>query len=163
LEKACLLHRVASVHPNGLPLGAEASDKHFKLIFLDIGLGQRWAGFSTREIMDDQNLLDVYEGRLAEQFVAQQLLAESDTACEGRNLYCWIRTDKSASAEVDFILVREGSMIGVEVRSGPSGKLKSMFVLQKSYPHIKDLLCLQDRSTSVTDRGILSMPLYTVL
>ncbi len=163
LEKACLLHRIASIRPNGLPLGAEASDKHFKLIFLDIGLGQRWSGFSTAEIIADQNLLDVYEGRLAEQFVAQQLLAESDTACEGRHLYCWIRTAKSATAEVDFILVRNGVMIGVEVKSGPSGKLKSMYVLQELFPHIKDLLCLQDRSNTVTDRGILSMPIYTVL
>ncbi len=158
-----MLHRIASTRPNGLPLGAEASDKYFKLIFLDIGLGQRWSGFSTAEIIANQNLLDVYDGRLAEQFVAQQLLAESDTACEGRNLYCWIRTAKSATAEVDFILVRDGVMIGVEVKSGPSGKLKSMYVLKESFPHIKDLICLQDRSNSVTDRGILSMPIYTVL
>ena len=70
-----LCHIVKSVDPIGLPLGASAHDKVFKLVFLDIGLGQRLSGLKVNEISSSQNILKVYNGKLAEQFVGQQLLA----------------------------------------------------------------------------------------
>jgi predicted AAA+ superfamily ATPase len=163
LEKACLLHKIKSVNPNGLPLAAEASDKYFKLQFLDIGLGQRWAGFSAAEVNSSNDLLGLYEGRLAEQFVGQQLLAESKIGSENRALYCWIRAEKNSAAGVDFILVRDGKIIGVEVKYGPSGKLKSLKMLRETYSTLRQSICLQQRGTIEEKNGVLFMPLYTIL
>lgn len=163
LERACLLTKVCSVNPSGLPLGAEASDKIFKLIFLDIGLGQKWAGFSPSETIESENLLSLYEGRLAEQFVGQQLLAESVSASEDRSLYCWIRTAKSSNAEVDYLIVRDGKIIGIEVKSGKSGSLRSLHVLKEKYPNIKKFICVQQTSGIQTVHDITFMPLFSVL
>ena len=163
LEKACLLAKVCSVNPSGLPLGAEASDKVFKLIFFDIGLGQKWAGFSPTETLESDNLLALYEGRLAEQFVGQQLLAESASASEDRALYCWIRAAKSSNAEVDYIIVREGKIIAVEVKAGKAGSLRSFHVLKEKFPQIHQLICLQQTSAIKTIQGIIFMPLVSIL
>lgn len=163
LEKACLLFKIRSVNPGGLPLGAEANDKFFKLQFLDIGLGQRWAGFSAATVSAESDLLALYEGRLAEQFVGQQLLAESLVGSENRSLYCWIRTEKNSEAEVDFIIARDGKIIAVEVKSGTSGKLKSLKVLREKFPAVDQSICLQQRETVTEDHSVTFMPLYSIL
>lgn len=163
LERAGLLAKVCSVNPSGLPLGAEASDRVFKLIFFDIGLGQRWAGFLPSETLETANLLALYEGRLAEQFVGQQLLAESGSASEDRTLYCWIRSAKSSNAEVDYIIVRDGKIIAVEVKAGKSGSLRSFHVLREKFPQIHQFICVQQTLEINTMKGITFMPLFSVL
>ncbi len=140
-------------------LGAEANDKHFKLIFLDIGLGQRLAGLQSKDVMEDP--LRSYEGRLAEQFVGQQLLAESDTASEDRQLYYWKRQKKCSTAEVDFLLVRDGHIIPVEVKSGKSGSLKSLHLYLSKYGG--QGLCLQETNEIKTLANITFLPLCTIL
>ena len=60
LEKAMLIHLVPTVNPSGLPLGAGASSKYFKCVFLDIGLGQRLAGYDPTSYPTSQDLLSVY-------------------------------------------------------------------------------------------------------
>lgn len=163
LEKACLLFKIRSVNPGGLPLGAEASEKFFKLQFLDIGLGQRWAGFSAADVSNGTDLLALYGGRLAEQFVGQQLLAESLIGSENRSLYCWIRAEKNSEAEVDFVIVRDGKIIAVEVKSGTSGKLRSLKVMREKFPAVYQSICLQQRETIADNQDVTFMPLYSVL
>jgi hypothetical protein len=87
LCQAMLAHKVCRATPPETPLGANAGEKHFKLLFLDIGLGQHLAGVNPAEIMNSANLNNPFDGCLAEQFVGQELLAESLVRSEGRNLY----------------------------------------------------------------------------
>ena len=75
--------------------------------------------------------MNIYKGFLAEQFVGQELLAA------GQNELCyWSREAKSSSAEVDYLIVREGEIVPIEVKSGVSGKLRSMHLLLKTYPNV---------------------------
>lgn len=161
LAQAMIIHWVRSVHPGGLPLGAEASGKHFKCLFLDIGLGQRLSGISPAEVIKSADLLKTYEGRLAEQFVGQQLLAESETASEGRKLYCWIRGEKSSTAEVDYLIVRDGKIYPVEVKSGKSGSLKSLHLFLEKFGGTG--LCLQNIRQITNHEKLTFLPLATVL
>ena len=160
LEQAMLIHRVRSASPDGLPLGAGASEKFFRCIFLDIGLGQRLSGMNPKEILTSDNLLVTYHGALADQFVGQQLLAESSQASEGRSLYCWIRPEKSSTAEVDYLIAREGQIYPIEVKSGPSGRLKSLHLYLKTFGGCG--FCLQD-TDKITKNDVTFSPLYTVL
>ena len=161
LEKAMLVHLVKSVNPAGLPLSAEASDKHFKCIFLDIGLGQFATGLSASDTMDSADLLNTFQGQLAEQFVGQQLLAESATASEQRRLYCWMRLVANSSAEVDYVLSRSGKIVPVEVKSGKSGRLKSLHMFMSQFGGAG--ICLQDRTDIVDVDQIRFAPLYSIL
>lgn len=164
LEKAMLCHIVSSVNASGLPLGAEASNKHFKSIFFDIGLGQRLSGIPTNEIIaNSDDLLTTYEGRLAEQFVGQQLVSESVEASEGRSLFCWMRSERGSSAEVDYIIVRNGKIIPVEVKKGKSGHLKSLHLFLNNYNKSQNGVCLQSINSTSRVGEIVFAPLFSIL
>lgn len=75
---ARVLHKIPSATPAGLPLGATANEKRFKAAFVDVGLMQRLCGLPVDREMQHRNLLDIYRGKLAEQFVAQELIVAQD-------------------------------------------------------------------------------------
>ncbi len=124
LELAGFVSLVRRSSANGVPLGAEASDGHFKPLLLDIALCGNLCGLS---LTDGMALLTVQEGGLAEQFVGQELRAIGPCFTE-RTLFYWHREAKNANAEVDYLWTHDGTVIPVEVRAGTSGSLKSTHV-----------------------------------
>ena len=124
LELAGFVSLVRHSSANGVPLGAEASEGHFKPLLLDLALCGNLCGLS---LPDESELLTVQEGRLAEQFVGQELRAIGPGFAE-RTLFYWHREAKNANAEVDYLWTQDGNVIPVEVRAGTSGSLKSTHV-----------------------------------
>ncbi|MBF0547595.1 MAG: ATP-binding protein [Candidatus Riflebacteria bacterium] len=161
LCQAMLIHKIRPAAPPELPLGANAVDKHFKLLFLDIGLGQHLAGVNPSEIMNSSNLNKTFDGRLAEQFVGQELLAESLLGSEGKNLYYWAREAKSSTAEVDYLIARQGKVFPLEVKTGKSGSLKSLHRYLQEYG--SEGVVLQDIHVVGQQSFISFWPLYTRL
>lgn len=130
LNLAGVLRKVSSIDPSGLPLGASASSKIFKTVLLDTGLMRYLTGMPTDVEYSTPDLLSIYRGGIAEQFTGQEL-----SVSQNGNLYYWSRHAKSSTAEVDFCVTAESAIIPVEVKSGPSGKLKSMHLFLKTYPN----------------------------
>jgi predicted AAA+ superfamily ATPase len=162
LERALLIQKVHSSHAQGLPLGAEASPKVFKTIFLDIGLMQHMSGVSAFELLKKDNLLDVFRGALAEQFVGQQLLLSGGS--ENERLYYWDRPKKSSSAEIDYLLVRDNKIIPVEVKSGHPSRLKSMHIFLNEHPHCKQGLVMNEGNYRAEENlNLKFIPIYTQL
>lgn len=62
---------------------------------------------------------------LTEQFVGQELLAYLDKKDVG-HLFFWAREQKSSSAEVDFVTSIGNKIIPIEVKTGTTGRLKSL-------------------------------------
>jgi uncharacterized protein len=162
LAKAMYVHLVRAASAHGLPLGAGADDKTFKCVFIDIGLAQRLCGRSPSQILADANLSALYKGQLAEQFVGQQLLAES-SGSESESLYFWKASHRGATAEVDYLISRGGEIYPVEVKSGVSGSLKSLHLLLHSWGRDRPGICLQSRHSIATDKQVVFAPLYSVL
>lgn len=125
LRQALLVHFVYSASPASLPLGASDDEKTFKPIFLDVGIAQRVCGRVPMDVLQQKDIVSAFDGQLAEQFVRQQLLAEREGS-ESGSLYYWKRHEKSSSAEVDYLLSRDGNVVPLEVKSGKSGSLKSL-------------------------------------
>ncbi len=123
---------------------------------VDIGLMQNLCGVNISEEMNKLDLMDIYRGALAEQFVGQELLAA------GRNeLYYWSREAKSSSAEVDFLIERKGEIAPIEVKSGVSGKLRSMHLLIKTYPNVSAGYVFSARPYSeIPAQRLIFYPLY---
>lgn len=131
LCKAKLVHKVISADPSGLPLGGSIG-KRFKACMLDIGLMQNLCGIDPKLAVSKSNLLALYQGKLAEQFVGQEFLSWGQEQID-HQLYYWSRAAKSSNAEVDYLMIKDGGIYPVEVKSGPVGKLKSLHLLLENY------------------------------
>ena len=70
LCRAKVINRIPSVKTPGLPLGASVNNKKFKASLLDIGLMQRLNHLPVDIEIRQRDLLNIYRGKLAEQFVA---------------------------------------------------------------------------------------------
>lgn len=157
LELARLIHLVHASDANGSPLRSEINNKKFKTFFLDIGLLQYALETDPADMVSP--LVGIHRGVVAEQFVAQELLAYIDPYLD-RHLFFWDRQKKGSSAEVDFLMTISGQVIPIEVKAGKSGKLKSLhqFLTDKSAPYGVKI----SEAPLSFDKGILSVPLYLI-
>jgi len=155
LCRAKLANRINSVNPSGFPFGA-GGGKRFKASMLDIGLMQHVCGMDPSIAVEKGNLLAIYHGQLAEQFVAQELLAWHE-----ETLYYWSRTARSANAEVDYLTVRDGKIYPIEVKFGPAGRLKSLHICLKTYPNCPQGWVVQDGPyRELLEQKLVFWPLY---
>ncbi|MCK4377278.1 MAG: ATP-binding protein [Actinomycetia bacterium] len=122
LEKVMILYQVQKTNSKNLPLIGKRREP--KLLFLDIGLVNYQMGIQENFI-NLKNLNDFYRGRIAEQVVGQNILAQFINYPP--KIFYWAREKPKGSAEIDFCLNRKGYILGIEVKSGKSGRLKSLF------------------------------------
>lgn len=132
LEKAGVVHRCFHASGQTIPLGAEKNEKHFKVFFFDVGLAQRMLGLDLSQWVT-QPIQVQHLGGIAEQLVAQELIACSDPSVDAQ-LYYWHREAKSSNAEVDFLMVKNNEIIPVEVKSGTKGRMKSLKLFLEMHP-----------------------------
>ena len=100
-----------------------------KIFFLDTGLVNFRIGF--KEFFSERELLSiVYQGRIAEQVVAQEIISKT---YQPPSLHFWIK--EKGEAEVDFLYPFKDSVIPIEVKSGAFGKLKSLFLFMEKSDH----------------------------
>lgn len=131
LEKALLLELSYPVLESMFPLNQDFRKKP-KLILLDVGL----VNFSARlqeEVFLAKDIQDAWRGKVAEQVVAQELIALNFHVSEKR--YFWRRSKEGSQAEVDFVFPYKGKIIPIEVKSGVIGKLKSLHLFMDECSH----------------------------
>lgn len=158
LEDAGLLYLVHSTSASGIPLISTMNTKKFKLFFLDVGLVHR-ASLIDLKLLLHEDLMLLNRGVIAEQFVAQELLACTDRYEKG-SLFFWTREKKGSSAEIDFLIQVGAQIVPIEVKAGSTGRLKSLklFMEEKETP-IGVRISQQPLSL---ENGILSIPLYLI-
>ena len=107
------------------PLSAYEDLSAFKLYVLDVGLLGALSNLSPVTILDGSRLFTESKGSLTEQYVLQELLAQ------GRRPYYW--TAERATAEVDFAVDGQNSVIPLEVKAAENLKAKSLRVASAEY------------------------------
>ena len=152
---ARLAKKVKSVSNIGIPLNIYASDKKFKNIFLDIGLMNRVMGIDYNKALSHQNLLAIYRGQLAEQFVGQEFATATNN-----QLYYWSRDAKNSNAEIDYLMFYEGLIYPVEVKDGPSGKLRSLHLYCDAYHPSWSVVFHAGQTGVLENKKIIFLPLY---
>lgn len=133
LCKASIVHKVTHSSGNGVPLKAESDPRRFKAVFLDVGLAQRIMGADVKPWLLHPEAGIVNAGGVIESFVGQELLAYSRPWAKAE-LYYWHREARSSNAEVDYLLALDNVAVPVEVKSGATGRLRSLhaFLDEKS-------------------------------
>ncbi len=122
LERAMLLYLRYPVTEAALPFVPDLKLRPH-LQFLDSGLLNHALGIASWYFKED-SLSDIYNGKLAEQIVGQELLATNDRKIEKPPF--WTREKKQSNAEVDFLFQKNGNVYPVEVKSGKTGTLRSL-------------------------------------
>jgi predicted AAA+ superfamily ATPase len=102
------------------------------------------------------DILSIFRGMLAEQFVGQELLAATDS-----ELYYWSREERSSQAETDYLIVHNGKIIPVEVKSGSKGRLRSLHLLHETFPNIDESIVFSSAAyIPQNDEKMRFLPLY---
>lgn len=159
LDSAGIANRCLHTSAQRPPLGAESDEKKFKVFYFDIGIAARILGLDVKQWLLNPSQL-AYQGSFAEQFVAQEMLAYSDFH-KKHNLYYWHREAKSSNAEVDFVIMKGGNIVPVEVKSSHKGRMKSMDLFFES--HSNSNLGLKISEGQFAKHGKLQeIPLYAL-
>ena len=80
---------------------------------------------------------------------------------QNSDLHYWARRAKGSTAEVDYLVVVDGTIVPVEVKSGASGHLRSMHLLLKEHPKIPRGIVFSSRMYSeLPEQRLQFMPLY---
>jgi len=118
LEQVRLLNQVKAINSISTPLGYKHK-RAKKMIWLDNGLANQ-ANDAFQSISEG-----IYQGRIMEQIVGQTLIAGG--VRRKFELAYWSRNKDEGSAEVDFCWQYNDKIVGLEVKSGNSKNLKSLF------------------------------------
>lgn len=131
LEKTMLLQLMYPITSEKMPAMPNLN-KSPKIQLLDTGLVNYFVGIQ-KEVFGSKDISDVYEGRISEHIVGQELLANETSPLF--KLQFWTREKKETNAEVDFVLILDGMIIPIEVKSGASGRLRSLHQFIDRSPH----------------------------
>ncbi|MEI6752030.1 MAG: AAA family ATPase [Paludibacter sp.] len=131
LHKAMLLELVYPTTNVIMPVVSDLK-KSPKLFWLDAGLVNYASGIQ-KEYLLKKDLIDTWRGMAAEQIVAQELKTLSFDIGLKQNY--WMRNKRGSTAEVDFVIVFDGKIIPVEVKSGHNAHLKSIHQFMNDASH----------------------------
>jgi len=105
-----------------------------RLQFLDTGLLNYELGIQA-EMLAFPDLSNSYRGAIVPHLVSQELIS-LNARKPGKPIF-WVREKKQSSAEVDIVYPFGDKVIPIEIKSGPTGTLRSLhqFVENCSHPY----------------------------
>jgi predicted AAA+ superfamily ATPase len=158
LETAGIVTRIRQTSGAGIPLAAGVHESIFKVLFLDIGLFHAISGIYA-ETAKEEDFTAIFKGAVAEQFAGQELIACQSPYTKAE-LYYWGRDTKNSTAEIDYLIVKEAHVVPVEIKSGPTGRMKSMHMFIEKY-HSETALKIS-QATFRKESPIVSLPFYAI-
>jgi predicted AAA+ superfamily ATPase len=126
-----LLYLVYPSTVNEPPIIADHK-KSPRLQFIDTGLLNYSAGLQDYFFKFD-NLHSFYQGTLAEHIVGQEIMSLEVNV--PKKISFWVREQKQANSEVDFIFPFQQYAIPLEVKAGKAGSLRSLHQYIDRAPH----------------------------
>jgi len=127
LEMAGLIYPIYHSSANGIPIGAQINRKFTKYLPFDTGILQRFLGLNIGEILIGETLEQINKGDIAELFVGLEMLKAMPTNTHSQ-LYYWQREKNGSQAEVDYLIQKGDTIIPIEVKSGTTGKMQSLYL-----------------------------------
>lgn len=147
-----LIHRVDRVAKPQLPL-ASYTGNAFKLFMLDVGLLSAKSGLDARTLLEGNRIFGEFKGALTEQYVQQQLRAES-----GLTPYYW--SAERGNAEVDFLIHSGMDVVPIEVKAEENLRSKS---LRTFFEAFKPRLSIRTSMSGYRKQDwMINLPLYAI-
>ncbi|PIU58376.1 MAG: hypothetical protein COS89_00710 [Deltaproteobacteria bacterium CG07_land_8_20_14_0_80_38_7] len=131
LEYAMIINRVYGNTETSPPIKPNFNVAP-KLLFLDSGLVAHKLGLTENEIYI-KDLNNLFRGAIAEQIAGQTFYS---TELEKKITPCfWYRNAPGSTAETDYVFQHNNYLIPVEVKSGKSGRLRSLHQFMLASPN----------------------------
>lgn len=161
LTGAGLIYKVPRAKLPQLPLGSYA-DSAFKVFMLDVGLMSAMADLDPAVILDAPRIFKEFKGALTEQYVHQQLIAQTEL-----KLHYWSTED--SQVEVDFIFQRGSRVCPLEAKSEDNVRSRSLRAYERRFspervyrasmmPHIVQQVPLETGGPC----ELVNLPLYAI-
>ncbi|MCK5785741.1 MAG: ATP-binding protein [Candidatus Sabulitectum sp.] len=148
-----LVNRVDRVTKPGIPISAYRDSSAFKLYGLDVGLLCAMSGLDPISILQGNQLFEEFKGALTEQFVLQQIVANT-----GINPFYW--SAEQSRGEVDFVMQAGGMVLPLEVKAAENLQAKSLKSYYQRYQPVKAF------RTSLSgyreEEWLVNIPLYAI-
>ena len=153
LVDAGLIYKVHVAKKPAIPLLSYMDYSAFKLYGVDVGLLSAMGDIDSKTILDGNSIFEEFKGSITEQFVLQQLKSTADYPV------CYWTNEKS-TAEIDFIVQKEGKIIPIEVKATVNLQAKSLkSYCQKFQPEMAIRTSLADFKE---EEWITNIPLYAI-
>lgn len=170
LTLAGLVTPVKQTDGTGVPLGAEEDDSYVKYLFFDLGIMQTMLGIPSAEILLASEVDFVNKGGASEMFAGLEMVKYSD-CFQKAEMHYWQNTAKGSNAEVDYLRVRNGIVLPVEVKASTQGAMQSLWVfMRKRELHEAVRTSLEpfgeftyaDPEAKMAERHVEIVPLYAL-
>jgi len=147
-----LVHKISRVTKPAIPLKAYEDGSAFKLYLADIGLLASLCDMDATTLLEGNTVFSEFKGSLSEQFVLQQLLTFL------KDVYYW--SAERSTAEIDFLIQKEGNILPVEVKAEENLQAKSLKVYREKFsPPLSVRLSMSDYREQ---QWLVNIPLYAV-
>lgn len=162
LEYAMLVTRVYGSSETAPPIKPNFNVAP-KLLFLDSGLVIHKLGLTENE-MHVRDLNDLFRGAITEQITGQTLCSTETTRRAMPSF--WYRNAPGSTAETDYLIQHNNKLIPIEVKSGKSGRLRSLHQFMSASPNdVAVRLYSGELAEEIVSIGnkkyrLLSVPLY---
>lgn len=103
-----------------------------RLQFLDTGLVNHDLKIQA-QLLGLSDLNSAFKGAIIPHLIAQELISLNTNTDE--KPFFWVREKSDRSSEVDLLYTHNSFVIPIEIKSGPSGKLKSLHEFVERTPH----------------------------
>lgn len=135
-----------------------------KLQFLDTGLLIHSLDVQA-ELIDVADLQGLFNGRLVEHHLIQEFAARF--VQKDYNPRFWVRQKGSSNAEVDLVYQHGSTVVPVEIKAGPQGRLRSLHQFIERSPHpyavrfLRNAFSVEQHTTSGgKDYYLMNLPYF---
>lgn len=126
LVDAGLITRIHKVAKPATPLKSYLDQSSFKLFLVDVGLLGALSELDAHSILYGNQAFTEFKGALTEQYVQQQLIAETSYPV-------YYYASEKSTYEMDFLLQIDGQMAPLEVKAEENLKSHSLRVFHEKY------------------------------
>lgn len=153
LQDCGLITKVHRVSKPAMPLKAYIDFSAFKLFLLDVGLLGAMSDLDAESILEGNAIFVEFKGALTEQFVLQELVAETEYTP-------YYYATESATFEMDFLIQKGRNVVPVEVKAESNQQARSLKAYCQRYaPEYAVRISMRDYRE---EEWLTNLPLYAV-
>jgi len=146
-----LIKKVYNVSKPTMPLKAYTEFSAFKLYLLDVGLLAAMSELDAKSILDGNAIFIEFKGALTEQYVLQQLVANTEYTP-------YYFTETKSEGEIDFLIQKRTNIVPIEVKAEENLKAKSLRVYCDKF---KPQMAIRTSMSNYREQDwMVNVPLY---